>query len=153
MVGDTSGRTTYEHPREGFAVEIPSDWKGRLYPGPLAFAARQANAEGFSPNVNVTLAAASHDVDEYVDAELTRAAGYLTDLDVVERERVALNGRAAIRILARYRQGRLSIALEQWIVGTASTYYTISGAAEESEWSDVSATIREVAQSLKLASE
>ena len=153
MVGDTSGRTTYKHPREGFSVEIPSDWEGRLYPGPLAFAARDPNADGFSPNVNVTLAPVAQAIDGYLDSELARAAGYLTDLDVAERERVTLNGRVAVRILARYRQGRFSVALEQWIVATDSTYFTISGAAEESDWGDVSETIRAIAQSLDLGSE
>lgn len=134
MVGDETGVKRYENAREGFALELPASWTARMYPGPAALIARAADDGGFAPNMNVSLAAPTDDLESFVERELERAADYLTDLQIRDRERVTVAGRPAIRVLSRYRQGRFSIALAQWIIDHDSRQVTISAAAEESEW-------------------
>jgi hypothetical protein len=116
--------------------------------GPLSFIARAEGAPGFAVNVNVSTAPVSGDLDAYVDREHERSAELLTDLILIEREKVTLDGRTAIRSRSRYRQGRFSIALEQWVVDDGARYMTLSGAAEESEWNEAEPTIRAIAESL-----
>lgn len=148
LLGDDAGTTRVSHEREGFSLEVPDGWKTQVLAGALAFIAHVEGTQGFALNLNVSTASVSSDLETFVDLENGRAADYLTDLVVVEREKVTVAGRAAVRSLSRYRQGRFSVALEQWVVDDGARYVTLSGAAEESEWNQAAPTIKAIADSL-----
>ena len=148
MLGEDAGPVRYRHERHGFSLEIPDGWKAQTLSGPLAFIARDGEADGFATNMNVSIASTADDLETYVDLEHERAADYLTDLALVEREPVTVDGRPTIRCLCRYRQGRFSIALEQWVVQDGPRYVTISAAAEEDHWNDVRPDLRTIVESL-----
>lgn len=149
MVGDGTTGTPYRHERAGFEITTPDGWEARLLPGPMVLVAFQPSADGFAPNLNVTLGSSTDTLESFVDSEMERAAGFLTDLETIERETVTVAGRTGVRVLSRFRQGRFSIALEQWIVENDVGYVTISAAAEESGWNELRTTIREAIETFR----
>ena len=149
MVGDGTPGTPYRHERAGFEITPPDGWETRVLPGPMVLVALQPSANGFAPNLNVTLGSSTDMLETFVDSEMARAAELLTDLETIERETVTVTGRSGIRVLSRFRQGRFSIALEQWIVEDDAGYVTISAAAEESGWNELRTTIRRVIETFR----
>lgn len=149
MVGDGAAGTPYRHERAGFEITIPEGWEARSFPGPMVLVAVRAGSKGFAPNLNVTLGTSQDTLDSFVDAELARSAGFLTDLESVERESVTVAGRTSVRVLSHYRQGKFSIALGQWIVDDNEKVMTISVATEESDWDEARTTIRQIVESFR----
>lgn len=120
-----------------------------MYPGPAALIARSGDDGEFAPNINVSLAAATDDLESFIVKELKRAADYFTDLVIGERVRVTVAGRPAIRVLSRYRQGRFSIALAQWMIHHDPQQVTISAAAEEAEWRGTDPAFKTIVESFE----
>lgn len=153
MVGDDDMGTSYRHKRAGFEIVTPDSWETRIFSGPMVLVTGQPRDSGFASNLNVTLGTCADDLETFVDAELARSGTYLTDLETIERELVHVAGRNTVRVLSRFRQGRFSIALEQWIIEDGARSVTISAAAEESEWNEVRTTTRRIVESFRFLGE
>ena len=132
------GIVTYRHQAGGFALPLPEEWERLEGPAPgVSLVALEPEQGGrFRANVVVTI----EELDEGLDLEGWQAStedhlpGPLLDYLLLDRERIELNGRPAIRRLAHHaRPESGSITMEQWamVVGRRGVTLTASSSTLE----------------------
>jgi hypothetical protein len=144
------GIVVYRHPAGGFALPLPEQWERIEGPAPgvALVAVEPGEGERFRANVVVTV----EELDGGIDLEGWQAStdehlpGSLFDYLLLDRERMQLNGRDALRRLAHHARPETgSITMEQWAVLARGRGVTLTASCSTLEYDNLAGAFAGIA--------
>ena len=148
------GIIEYRHPTAGFALPVPEDWElvEDAQPGVPLIAVEPEHVGGFRANLVVTVERlpAGLDLETWqasADGQLpSLLAGYL----LLDKERVEVNGNAALRRLAHHvRADTGSVTMEQWAMVVGETGITLTASCDTLEYGTLATAFAGVAEAFR----
>ena len=148
------GIIEYRHPSAGFALTLPGDWERveDARPGIPLIALEPEREEGFRANLVVTVQRlpAGLDLETWQEGADDLLASALHGYLALDRERVELNGNAALRRLAHHvRVDAGSITMEQWALVVGETGITLTASCDTLEYGVLATMFIGVAQGFR----
>jgi hypothetical protein len=143
----------YRHP-SGFSLPLPAEWERVEDPAPgiALIAVEPEHGGAFRANLVVTVEPVPPglDLDAWQARAEERQAAVLRGYVILDRERLELQGRAAVRRLVHHaREDVGSITLEEWAVADEGRGITLSASAGTLEYDALAALFSGVAGELR----
>jgi hypothetical protein len=157
---------TMRHEEAGFGLPVPRSWRVHHDVGDVDGDRRGHVAmmavEGprdpglFNANVNVVVdrtsaAPVALDLDgERVQEHLGDLLSSLLEPQLLDLERVEVDGHDAVRLLCLHRYQVHSLTLEQWLVPSTGRSYVLSATVETIDYADLQALFARIANGFRL---
>lgn len=137
---------------DDFSIGYPPNWVIKTQGPVVIFVSPKENNDDFLENLNVIVAPTEEPVtlDEYTDAGINQLKQMFTELNILNRDKMTLSGKPAIRIVYEASKDGQTNKLMQVISKSNNTFFIITYTGSLNGYERSLATAQEMIQSFRI---